>query len=401
MVKKDTTWEIELKNNVVIKIMTCSYRGIRGYTLIGAICEEISFWRDEFSANPATEILRAVRPGMVRIPNSLLIAISTPYSPSGLLFEMYSEFFGTTGDDSPLIFKCDSRTMNPTIPRSEIAKEFRRDATAARSEFDAEFREDLENFLPMELISSAIVPGRIELLPMKNVRYHGFCDPSGGRSDSMTLAICHQDKTRGKIIVDLVKEVVPPFTPSVVVKDFSNSLKSFGISFLKADAYAGEWVSESFANHGIMVENSELTKSQIYLAILPLMANQRIEIPEDRRLISQLRSLERRCGRGRDVVDHPPGLKDDLSNAVGGAIAFCSKSGVENNLSEIHTAMAQSENEYLNPEEKESARITNWLLGAPLEPPSYAQEKKESEQRKPCLTISEWIRQTPVTRRKI
>jgi hypothetical protein len=41
---------------------------------------------------------------------------------------------------------------------------------------------------------------------------------------------------------------------------------------------------------------------------------------DNERLRRQLLSLERKTGRGRDVIDHPRGLQDDLANAVGGAL---------------------------------------------------------------------------------
>ncbi len=48
-----------------IEIMTASFRSIRGYTVIAALCDEIAFWQDATSsaANPDSEILDALRPG--------------------------------------------------------------------------------------------------------------------------------------------------------------------------------------------------------------------------------------------------------------------------------------------------------------------------------------------------
>ena len=54
---------IELSNRTVIEVHTASFRSVRGYTLAAVICDEIAFWRSDESANPDTEILRALRPG--------------------------------------------------------------------------------------------------------------------------------------------------------------------------------------------------------------------------------------------------------------------------------------------------------------------------------------------------
>ena len=44
------------------------------------ICDELAFWSDdENSANPAEDVIAAVRPGMATVRNPKLIKISTPY----------------------------------------------------------------------------------------------------------------------------------------------------------------------------------------------------------------------------------------------------------------------------------------------------------------------------------
>ena len=50
---------IDLNNRISIEITTASYRTIRGYTVVAALCDEIAFWRSDESANPAEEILAA------------------------------------------------------------------------------------------------------------------------------------------------------------------------------------------------------------------------------------------------------------------------------------------------------------------------------------------------------
>jgi hypothetical protein len=53
---------------------------VRGRTVAAALLDEVAFWRSEESANPDAEVLAALRPSMLTIPNSPLLAISTPYS---------------------------------------------------------------------------------------------------------------------------------------------------------------------------------------------------------------------------------------------------------------------------------------------------------------------------------
>jgi hypothetical protein len=59
-------------------------------------------------------------------------------------------------------------------------------------------------------------------VPAAGVTYSAFVDPSGGSEDAMTLAIAHKTtRPEERVIVDAVREVRPPFLPSVVVDDFA------------------------------------------------------------------------------------------------------------------------------------------------------------------------------------
>ena len=74
---------------------------------------------------------------------------------------------------------------------------------------------------------------------MRGYHYVAFCDPSGGSSDSMTLAITHREGD--KVVVDAVRERRPPFSPDDVVIEFAATLKSYGVGTVQGDRYGGEW----------------------------------------------------------------------------------------------------------------------------------------------------------------
>lgn len=325
MIEKETREEIHLKNRVTISVKTCSYRTLRGYTILCAILEEIAFWRSEESANPDREVLAAIRPALATVPDSLLIAISTPYSRTGILWEQFKNYYGRSG--KVLVWKSASRTMNPTLDSAVIEAHLKDDPQSARAEWEAEWREDIQAFISHELIEAVTIPGRHELPRVKDASYFGFIDPSGGRQDSMTLAICHKERS-GKVILDVLREVRPPFQPKVVVSEFSALLKSYGIHEVGSDRYAGEWVSESFREHGIEIKNSELSASELYLELLPMISNGSVELLDSKRLGAQLAGLERRTrSGGKDFIDHYPGSHDDLAVAVAGACYGASETG--------------------------------------------------------------------------
>lgn len=325
LIAKETQEALELKNGISIAVKTASFRSVRGYTILAAILEELSFYRSEDSANPDKEILAAVRPALATIPESLLLGISTPYSRSGVLWEQFKSHYGKTG--GPLIWKAPTRVMNPTIDNRLIDNAIREDPQAARSEWDAEWREDIEAFITQELVEAVMIPGRFELPKVQGAEYYGFIDPSGGRQDAFTLAICHREDS-GTVVLDLLRERRPPFQPSGVVAEFADALKSFKVSIVGSDKYAGEWVPEAFREHGIDIRNSEMTASELYLNFLPLIANGTVELLDNKRLLAQLTGLERRArSGGKDLVTHYAGGHDDLANAAAGAIVTAEREG--------------------------------------------------------------------------
>jgi hypothetical protein len=176
----------------------------------------------------------------------------------------------------------------------------------------------VDSFVAREVVDACISPNVFERAPLPGVHYIGFVDPSGGSSDSMTLAIVHKEGETA--VVDAIRERKPPFSPEAVTKEFSDLLKSYRIAKVTGDRYAGLWPTERFFTHGIAYEPSELVKSDIYGSFLPLLNSCRVDLLDHKKLANQLVSLERRTARGgKDSIDHPPAQHDDIANAVAGA----------------------------------------------------------------------------------
>jgi hypothetical protein len=136
----------------------------------------------------------------------------------------------------------------------------------------------------------------------------------------MSLAIAHRTKdNRG--VLDLVREVRPPFSPESTVSDFAETLRSYRIHKVTGDRWGGEFVREPFRSAGIVYELADKPKSDLYRDLLPLINSGRVELLDNPRLIGQLCNLERRTARsGKDSIDHQPGGHDDLINSAAGAL---------------------------------------------------------------------------------
>ena len=320
MISRSDAERIVLTNRVVIEISTASFRSTRGYSYAAVLADEVAFWRsDETSANPDIEILRALRPGLASIPGAMLMLASSPYAKRGELYGAFRRHYGKD-DARVLVWKADTATMNPSIDPAIIREAYDSDPEAARAEYGAEFRDDLADFVTRETVDAVTMWGRGELPPELGVVYSAFCDPSGGVSDAMTLAIAHLDR-RSVCVLDALIDVRPPFDPEQAVARCAALLRRYGVATVAGDKYAGEWPRARFAEHGIAFEQSARPKSDLYGDLLPLLNARRVELLDLPRLSAELAGLERRTARsGRDSIDHAPGGHDDLANAVAGVL---------------------------------------------------------------------------------
>lgn len=307
---------IELSNRTAIEVHTASFRAVRGYTVACCLADEVAFWRAEDSANPDHEIINAIRPAMATLDGKL-IALSSPYSRRGVLWDAYKRYFGKA---SPiLVAQAPSRTMNPSLPARVVDQAMERDQASAKAEYLAQFRTDVETFISVETVEACTAPDRLELPPLSDRQYFAFVDPSGGSKDAMTLAIAHREGEQ--ILLDAMRAKKPPFSPEAVVLEFCDLLKQYRISKVTGDRYAGEFAREPFRKQGIQYELAPKPRSDLYRDLLPLMNSGRVELLDSKQLQNELINLERRTTRaGKDSIDHAPGSHDDLANSVAGVI---------------------------------------------------------------------------------
>jgi hypothetical protein len=316
-VKTETRDTLELTNSVAITAISSDYRSLRGYTAVAAIVDETAFLNVEGS-KPDVEVIRALR-GRLMSTRGPLISISSPYARTGILYDVYKKHFAKDGSRF-LVWQAPSLVMNPTLPSDLIDEARQEDPEAAKADYDASFRSDIESFISPEAVDACVAAGRYELPPIPGLVYTAFVDPSGGSGqDSFTLCICHRDGEQR--VVDLIREDRPPFSPEQRIKEIAGDLEAYHITSVTGDRYAGEYPRELFRKQGIEYKLAEMPKSDLYREMLPLLNSGRVQLLDHQRMIRQLVNLERRTARGgKDSIDHPRGGHDDLINAVAGAL---------------------------------------------------------------------------------
>ncbi len=313
----ETREGFELNNNSRIEILAGDFRSVRGYTLLAAIVDEACFFGldDESKVRSDTELVRAIKPSLATVGGKLIL-ISTPYAKAGWCYKTHQKNHGND-DGRILVWNCPSREMNPTLPQQVVDDALEDDMAMAKAEYLGEFRDDVGQFVSRETIESLVVKGRIELLPKKDINYEAFADLSGGRADDAALAIAHREGR--KVVLDLLKRYRPPFQPYEVVRLMCEEVKKYRITRVVGDNYSAEFVATAFKSHGLQYVKCDKPKAILYAELLPRMTSGEIELLDNEVLVNQLARLERRTrSGGRDIIDHPSGGHDDLSNVLAG-----------------------------------------------------------------------------------
>ncbi|TPK85316.1 hypothetical protein [Mesorhizobium sp. B2-4-17] len=326
LVSTVTADTIVLNNGVDLEIRPANFRSIRGITAIAAVCDEIAYWyADETSSNPDREILAALRPSLITTRGPLIMC-SSVYGKKGELWESYRRHYGPDGDPLALVAFGSSREFNETLPQKIIDKAVERDPDAAKSEYLSIWRDDIASFVPYERVKACVEAGMVERPFDYKHRYVAFADPGGGVSDSYTIAIGHKEGHRA--IVDAMREFRAPFDPEDITRAVCKLLGQYRLTSVFGDKYAAEWVTSAYNRHGVSYLHSEMNRSELYLAALPmLMAGEAVLLDSDR-LVQQFTGLERRTGSsGKDIVDHVRNGRDDLANAVAGVLAMAEQAG--------------------------------------------------------------------------
>ena len=295
MIIGETKGTISLNNGIDIETITANYRHVRGFSIVSAVADEVAFWwLDAESANSDREVLNALRPGLARVPGSVLWVISSPHATRGALYEANKRYYANEESNTVLFWKAPTEIMNPTFSAEEIRRAFDEDGSSASVEYSAEFKKDSETYISADAIDAVTETDRLMLPPGKTTVYQAFIDTAGGAGgDSTAMAIGHVEEhsdleTPPTFVVDAIIERQPPFAPSETLKDFAKILKEYHVSKVVGDRYAGAFPAEAFSKAGVTFEATEHSKSNLYKAVLPLITSGRVELLDKPRLRAPL-----------------------------------------------------------------------------------------------------------------
>ena len=322
MIVNRTADTIELRNGISIEVRPCSYKTLRGPTFISVICDELAFWFTSADfANPDTEVLTAVRPGLITTDGPVLM-VSSAYAKRGELYEAYRKYFGPNGAPDVLVAYGTSRdTSIPLSRKPRLIARSRKTQSGIAQNF-------CQNFGMISQASFRARSWRLASAIIMNCRpIRAFATVASWtlplacpRATAMPSPSRH--KLGDRVVIDAIREVRPPFSPSEVVSSVLLPMcKAYNISSVTGDNYAGEYPKALIRTIGISYDLAKKHKTDLYVdPFLPLLNSRKIDLPRNERAIAQICSLERSMQRsGREQISHPTHGHDDVANAIAGA----------------------------------------------------------------------------------
>jgi len=321
LVTRETQDGFELSNGVDISVGTNDFRTVRGRAVLLCVMNELAFWTGENSASPDKEVYRAILPATASLGDlPMIVMISSVHRRAGLLYEKHAKSFGKD-DPATLVITASTRQLNPTISQDIIDAALADDPQSAAAEYESVWRDDLSSYITRAEVAACVDVGITVRPPIAGVRYTGFIDASSGRADSYTAAVASRDADIS--VLHCAVEIPAPCDPVKATALIAATMKSYGISEVFGDRYAVGFVASEFGRHGLTLQHTTKSRSDLYRELLPALRSKRIRLLDNERAVAQFAALERRAlSAGGERIDHPATGKDDLCNAIAGALVM-------------------------------------------------------------------------------
>jgi hypothetical protein len=326
------TIEREAGRHVTVEALpaTAGGRAVRGRRYAGAILDEGCFFRSsDFEVNDA-ELVRAIAPRV--LPEGQLCVVSTPWAEAGIVFEMYSENFGSPKDAiaahaATTTLRDDARTI------AMVERERLRSPENHAREFMAQFMTSgAGTFFDPAAVDACVDETRAGALAPSPGDVVGCGCDFGFRSDSSAMAIValRGDTFELAHLDELRPTKGAPLVPGITVDTFAASARAWSVRSVAADSHYQELVRERLHVHGIALVPAPPGaegKATTYLALRSLVNARRIRLPRHERLLRQMKELTSKALPGGGLVISSPrsrsGGHGDLVSSLVLAVFMC------------------------------------------------------------------------------
>jgi len=329
---------LTLAHGVMLQTIASGFKQVRGYAVAAALCDELAFWwNEDTNANPDVEVLRALRPGLGKVPGSRLLIATSPWTEEGAAYEMHQRYHGNDASAHVLVLRGGTLQLNPTYDAKRIAVVEAEDPESAAAEFGAAWRVAGGTLVRPEVYDRCVdadVAERAPEPPLGDDYYVAAVDLSGGTGDdSAALTIGHVEDDEGAgpdvFAQDVLREVEPPFEPPAMVAEMARECKRFGITEVVGDQFSEGFAAAEFRRHGITYVVSPRKTAECVLDSLAVINGRRARLLDHPKLRKQWLGLRRDYASGGRPTILETRKHDDLAVVTARGIVALLGLGVE------------------------------------------------------------------------
>jgi len=325
--------ELRLANGIDILEISANPAYARGKTAILAVIDEAAFLHsDQEFTNNLIDLLESVRPSLI-VKHGRLLLLSSPGGMEGPLFEAHRD---RALNPDVLVLRAPSVLLNPSIDAKLLERERKRGGEQFyRREYLAEFTETSGTpFLDSEALARSTAVGSRELGAAPSDYVSSGLDLADRRDDCALAHACVRDFAGVRKVVVLSARAWKPHPKTghqvlTVLKEMGEDCRRVGSGRARGDQKSMSVAEQVLATHGVgftRVVTAGAGSEQAYRSFAALLNEDRLVLPDDAELITQLRRLEQKTQDGnRFLVEGRRGAKDDVAVACVQAVAYAAE----------------------------------------------------------------------------
>lgn len=232
------------------------------------------------------------------LPGGQIISLGSPWAPTGPIYDRVKQFFGSPTEEL-VIIKAPAPYLNPyywTPKRCEDLR--RRDPIVYRTDVLAEFADPESSLFPSTILDDVTRKGAAVLPPDPHCDYVAAMDPAT-RGNSWTFVICTKQNGIKRVVYarQWTGTKGTPLSPEATMREIAEICMKYRVDAVHTDQWATDALKDIAYNFGmnLVVHNiSQASKIELFENLRINIIGKKVELPNDRQLLSDLRSVRKR-----------------------------------------------------------------------------------------------------------
>jgi hypothetical protein len=248
------------------------------------------------------------------LPGAQVLYPGSPWAPMGPVYQMVEDHWGKP-TRALVVVRGTGPQMNPTHWTPERCAELKeRDPDAHATDVEGRFLSPEANPFTEELVKACTRTEPAEAPKLEGHHYVAAIDPATrGNAWTLVVGTCTGRKAGAKTFaVALAKQwvgsVVEPLSPSVVMAEVAAICERYGVQVCVTDQYAADALRDLGFIHGVTLMERAWTqqnKVDAFDSMRVRMVSHLVELPPDKQLSADLRSVKRRVTQNAVSIDLP------------------------------------------------------------------------------------------------